>query len=195
VSLPPYILPSSTVNPPKQLTLTQFIQSILVGLTKIDGTLVRPKWQVAPPKQPDIGTNWIAFGIVDDTPDANGYVGETSDQQFEYQRQTQLNVGVSVYGPDAQDIAGVIRDGFQVPQNLANLTAALMGFVETGRINHLPDLIHERWVERVEFTITLRRQIQRTYPVMTFVSVSGTVYSQTNGQSNQIQVPIAASDS
>lgn len=190
-----YTLPTSTVGPPRDLTLTQFLQTIFVGLTGLDGTMVRPKWQPAPPKQPDIDVSWMAFGIADDNPDANGYLGILPDGSAQYQRQTQLDISCSIYGPQALEIAGLIRDGFQIPQNIQSLTLANMGFVETGRASHIPDLVNERWINRVEMNVTLRRQVQRSYAVLTFLSAHGTVYTQTDGIGNQITVPIAVSDS
>jgi hypothetical protein len=52
---------------------------------------------------------------------------------------------------------------------------ANMGFVATGDIMHIPELINERWFDRYQMGVTLRRQIFRTYPVLSFVSVSGII--------------------
>lgn len=160
------------------LTLTQFIQTVLVGMSGLDPRLVRPKWQEAPPKQPDLSVNWLAYAIINNTPDANGYSGTMPDNSFVYQRHEELEVGCSFYGPDAMDFASLVRDGFQIQPNLAALQMAKMGFKEVGPARPVPDLINERWINRIEMSVFIRREVVRTYPILTILSASGTIHGQ-----------------
>jgi hypothetical protein len=183
-SLSGYLLPGSPPVLQGTLTLSQFIQTVLVGVSGLSGEFVRPNWQPAPPKQPDLSVNWLAFGIESSTPAANSFVGIDPTGQTENvysQRHETLEVQCSFYGPASYDLMTIVRDGFQVQQNLASLTAAKMGFTEIGPATHIPDLVNERWIDRWQASIFLQRMIQRTYPILTFLSVSGTIDAESPG--------------
>jgi hypothetical protein len=182
-----YLQPSFTQANPGNLTLTQFLQTVLTGVSGIKGTLVRPKWQPSPPQDPDITVDWLAFGIASIDPNFNAYIATTPDNTTQYQRHQQLEVQVSVYGPEAQDTVGLITDGLQIPQNLAGLLSANMGLVEVTKALHIPELINERFFNRYEFAVVLNRQVQRLYPILSFVSASGTIYTQTAENANYQQ--------
>lgn len=171
-----YLLPLPLAEFPKELTIVQFIQTVLAGVSGLRGDLVRPNWQVEPPKQPDLKTNWLAFGITSITPEPNAYVGVNPDGTNNSQRQETLEVACSIYGPDSLNIVELVRDGFQITQNLEGLRSANMGFVETTQERHVPDLINERWVDRWQMDVVLRRQVQRTYPILNIVSAQGNIY-------------------
>ena len=92
-------------------------------------------------------------------------------------RHEKLEIQVSFYGPKANETYGLLRDGFQVQQNLEALRRASMGFQELGNGSRVPDLINEKWVNRIEATLVLTRQVLRVYPILTFLSVQGTVHT------------------
>lgn len=177
-----YLQPTSTIGIPQGFTLTQFIQMVLVGLSDLPGPMVRPKWQIAPPKQPDVAVNWIGFGVDVAVPDANAYIGLDESVNTVSQRHETLEVGCAIYGPDALDIYGLIRDGFQIQPNLFALRSANMGFVEISQALTLPDLVHERFINRVQTSIFLRREIQRVYPIVTLLSANGVIHEFSDGE-------------
>lgn len=189
--LHPHPQPPALQTAPPNLTFVQFIQSVLVGLSGFDGTLVRPEWQKQPPKQPDIDTNWLAFGLGEAAPDHNAYVDFDANNNPILQRNELIPIQVSVYGPAAYDNIGMIRDGFQLTQNLQALRTAKVGFAYDTPAKHVPDFFNERWYERWITEFYVRRQIQRSYPILNFVSASGTIYTQTAANPNA-QLPFAA---
>lgn len=171
-----YLQPTSTQGFPGGLSLTQFIQTVMVGISGLPGQMVRPKWQVAPPKNPDIDVNWMAIGIDIAAPDANAFIGVNDASQTIMQRHETLDIGCSIYGPDALEIYGLLRDGFQIPQNLIELRYANMGFVEILPARKIPDLVNERFVDRIQTSVFLRREIQRVYPIPTLLSANGVIH-------------------
>ena len=179
-----YSQPSFTQPNPKSPTLTQFIQTVLAGLSNLPGSLVRPKWQPEPPQMLDIKTDWLAFGISSSGADFNAYIAMNAENQTQFQRQEQIEVQVSIYGPAALDNVELIRDGFQIPQNQAGLLSANMGLVEVTKALHIPELINERFFNRYEMTVILNRQVQRLYPILSILSATGTIYSQTGTNAN-----------
>lgn len=184
--------PALTTTPPG-LTFVEFIQSLLVGLSGFPGSLVRPEWQKQPPQEPDIDVNWLAFGLGSATPDNNAVIGLDANNNATLQRNELIPIIVSVYGPLSYDNIGLIRDGFQLSQNLASLRAANVGFGYDTPAQHVPDLFNERWYDRWRAEFYIRRQIQRAYPILNFLSASGTIYTET-AQNDNFSLPWAAGD-
>lgn len=176
--------PPALTTVPAGLTFVQFIQQLLVGLSTFPGNLVRPEWQVEPPKQPDINTNWLAFGLGQASADFNAVVETDLAGVTTMQRNELIPISISVYGPAAYDNIGLIRDGFQLPQNLTTLRNAKVGFAYDTPAIHVPDFFNERWYDRWRLEIYVRRQIQRVYPILSFVSASGVIYTQTATNEN-----------
>ncbi len=93
------LTPTSTQALPGDVTLVQYIQNLLVQLSGIAGTLVRPNWQENPPKTPAISENWIAFGITVFNPDPYAFTGDNGDGEQIFARQEGIDVECSFYGP------------------------------------------------------------------------------------------------
>lgn len=163
-----YLLPAPGETPEES-----FIQTVLAGITGLPGSLVRRRWQQNPPKQPDIDVNWISFSINENEADANAYNSINPDGSNIFQRMEEMAVQCTFYGPQALQVARLLRDGFQIDQNRFALSCAKMAYKSVSRISRAPDLINERWVNRQEMTVNLRAEILRTYPILTFTSISG----------------------
>lgn len=139
------------------------------------GQLVRPAYQPNPPKQPSIETDWLAFSIDNDEPDANPYLKPGVDKAT-MQRQIQTEIRVSAYGPNGLTILNHLQDGFCIAQNREQLYLAGMGYVGTTESRRVPELVNQRWYERRDMVVTIRREPRREYPILSFVDAQGTIH-------------------
>lgn len=170
-----YLQPATPALP-RNLTFTQFLQTVLAGVSGFDGSLVRPEWQQKPPKQPDIDVNWLVFGVSDS--EAMGFpyqgnvtVGSTTTFQTQYHEKVTLQC--SMYGPEALENFRLLRDGLYMTQNNEALVSANFGLIGISKGVRAPELIDERWFNKWVFQIGLYYEQQRTYPVLTFLSAGG----------------------
>ncbi len=152
--------------------LDDVLQAVIVGLTGIAGNLVRPRWQPEPPQQPAFTTNWVAFGLVRQVDDTFAYVGHdpAGNGSDDVQMDELLYVLHSFYGPDCHALCARFRAGLMVEQNRDALTAANIALMEVQDATHLPALLKERWVKRIDVTVVYRRRTSRTYNVLTIES-------------------------
>lgn len=170
-----YLLPAAPAALPGNLTFQQFLQTIFVGISGLPSDLVRPSWQKYPPKQPNGDTNWLAIAQVRNKPDANAFLGVDTQGNNITIRHEELEIKCTFYGPDCDDNASLLRDGFQLSQNRDAMKTVGLNFKETTEAMRVPDLVNEVWIDRYELSVILRRQILRTYPILTFVSAHGTL--------------------
>src|ERR1700689_2042691 len=106
-----YLLPAQNSALPNRLTFVQFLQTVLVGVSGLPGDLCRPDWQPAPPKQPDLGIDWMGFGILRQKPNIYSYVGTDANGVTTTQRHQDIELQLQIYGPNCLDNASLIQDG------------------------------------------------------------------------------------
>jgi hypothetical protein len=172
-----YLLPVAP-NPLQGVGLQNFLQEVLVGITGMDGKLVRPRWQSEPPDIPIAGTVWCAFGItsrIKDTFAFTKHVPGNADVGTDVlQRQEELHITASFYdlGSEGQadQYAELLADGFQIAQNREVLQSQGFAFVNSGDLTPMPVLLKERWQYRVDVELVIRRQIDRIYNVLNLES-------------------------
>lgn len=172
-----YLTPATSPAPLEGQALNRFLQQVWVGITGLDGTLIRPRWQAEPPAIPPFGTDWMAFGITRRKGDTftstiHDPTGNGNDSVY---RQEMLDILCTFYGPDADNYASLLREGLFVAQNREVLQLNNFGLVEVGEAVAVPEIIKDRWTYRVDMRVTLRRSILRTYPVLNILSAEGTV--------------------
>jgi hypothetical protein len=154
------------------------LQLLIVGVTGLPATLVRPRWQPVPQKRPEPGTNWCAIGVTNDTPDDGPSITyDPVNDNAIYTRHENIFALASLYGPLAKTNAAILRDGLSVNQNLEPLLVIAMSLIETGPIVALNELVNQTWIKRRDMTLHLRRKVTRTYPILSFASSSGSTTS------------------
>jgi hypothetical protein len=151
--------------------LDTLLQALVVQVTALDGSLVRPRWQPVPQKRPEASVNWCAIGVTNDAPDAGpSLIFDGSAEVMNLARHEDITALASFYGPLAKTYAAILRDGLSVPQNLEPLGAVAMSLIDTGPIVALNELVNQTWIKRRDMTLHLRRKVSRAYPVESLTS-------------------------
>lgn len=159
--------------------LVDFFQNWVASITGMPGQYVRPRWQAEPPNIPASNIDWCAIGIK--RRESDTYVSEvhvSADLGYnELRRHEILHFLISFYGPRADLYSELFREGVQVAQNREILTLHSMGLVETGEVVTVPEMIKDKWLNRLDLDFSIRRQIVRHYAVQNLnsadVSVNG----------------------
>jgi hypothetical protein len=169
-------LAPATPYPVDDDALDTALQSLIVGVTGLDGKFVRPRWQPIPQKRPEANINWCAIGVTADTPDDGPSITyDPVNDVGVLTRHEDILALASFYGPLAKTFAAIARDGLSVPQNLEPLITLAMGLIETGPIVAGNELINQTWIKRRDMTLHLRRKVTRTYPITSFASSTVTL--------------------
>lgn len=184
-----YLLDAGGGNAAGRDALDDLLGDVVAGVTGLDRTLVRPRWQPTTattnsPTQPPAENDWVAVGVVRRRADANPYVRHSpstdADPGYdETQRHEVLEVLVSCYGPDAADLASALRDALEgEAQNRDALRAAGLDLRSVGEVVAVPELVNgQRWLYRADVRLTVARNVVRRYNVTDLVSAGGTVAS------------------
>lgn len=175
--------------------LRRFLQSVIVGVTGLDPTLVRPIWQQNPPPIPEIDTNWCGFAVTTQRAESGAYLRTLAPpaEGASLLRHEQLDMLCVFYGPKCLDIAAELRDGLElIQQNAEALCAAGMGINGFSGITHAPELINDRYFDRADITMTISREVRRNYGVSCFVGFNATVVANLAVESLTATVNVAA---
>lgn len=153
------------------------LQALVVGVTGLGGTMVRPRWQATMPEHPEPGSNWCAIGYTQATPEYTPSLVHSGagNGSTELQAHEVLEIVASFYGPNSGKYAGVFRDGLQIAQNREALGANGMVIYDIGGCVRAPLLVNNNWLNRWDVSFRARRQVNRVYAVRNILSVEGTV--------------------
>lgn len=158
--------------------LDDIFQGHVIGITGLPGPLVRPRWQPRPPKQPEPDVDWCSVGVKLIEPTAGPFIEhegtsitDPDDGVDVRSWHEEIELLASFYGPHASGYASMFLDGCGIPQNAAQLRKHGISFVSSGPPTPAPDFINQRWVRRVDVSMTFRRKTTRTYNVRNLSSV------------------------
>ena len=186
-----------------RMSVEDVLHDLFAGITGLAPELVRPRWQPEPPNQPeatnqpeppslpDATVNWCAFGIMDRTPQNLPEIihhGENGghDEIIDFE---QLDVLVSFYGPNAEDLARATRTGLYVPQNRAILRPNNLAFVKAVAITYVPEVVQYNWLARADLALVFTHRTARTYAVLNLEKSVGFIDTDRPAPQNLI-VPI-----
>lgn len=160
-----YLAPTNV--PLSQDELEDLVRAAVVGLTGLAGALVRPRWQEHPAPVPGHGVNWCAVGVqyrrkLGQPATVHDPADDGSDTVMQW---VQLTFLVSLYGPDAPDLAARLESGLEPEQNRAELRAAGLALVSVGDPLPAPERINETWTRRVDMELIFEIEERRVYPV------------------------------
>ena len=161
-----YIAPVTPPDPLEGNALENAFQALVAGITGLDPTLVRPRWQPDPPNQPDFATTWAAIGITESDDDRFVYTVQKDADNIQMERDQVLRVMFSFYGPNAQSMLDRFQDGIALDRNREDiLHTAGIKLVEIMKARQLPALLKEKWVKRLDVEGVFRRRKVRLYGV------------------------------
>lgn len=195
-----FLTPSSS-NALEDEPLRVFFQQMVSGITGIDGTMVRPRWQAEPPSMPQFGSDWAAIGVTKRTRDVNSYqthksVSDDNGNNIgtDYVHRTEvLDVLCSFYGPNCEAKSELLSMGLELEQNRETMQLAGYGLVCVEDASMMADLFNERWVTRIDLPFQIRRAQLYQYPVLDLEGAQATIIEGTGGVSDTITVSLQPS--
>ena len=175
-----YLTPAP-LQPMDDAALLDFMQQVIVGITGITGTLVRPAFQPDPPKRPKISVDWCAFYITNGKPEAGHVYNVTAQDGLstETTRHEYFEMRCSFYGPNSGYNASRWRDGLEISQNREVMFLSGVSFTESSGTTKLGELVDQQWFQRTDITSRFMRKISRTYEVLSILRVTGQIITET----------------
>ncbi len=168
-----------TAGPIDSNALIRFLHDVIVGISGLTNTLVRPAFQQDVPVIPGIDVDWCSFWISSrNTPNMAWYRQDESNGTS-YNNED-FDLSTTFYGPQSLGFATAFRDGFQIQQNLDVLTSAGIGVNGTGELTFVPELVNDRYYQRCDIIVNMNRQVGRDYDIYHLVAVQGIITALTS---------------
>lgn len=173
-----FLQAAATPAPLQDDALEDFLGNVVAGITGILRANVRPRWQEEPGNFPARDVTWAAIGVHDQKADTFAATPLDDDGlSATLQRHETLWVLASFYGPQSGARATAFRDGLQIPQNNEQLMTAGFGLVQADGPTSAPEMIKTKWLSRADIMWIVRREIRRSYPVLSLLSAHGSIAS------------------
>lgn len=178
-----------TANPINDVDLDVVFQGLVSALTGLHGQYVRPRFQGEPAAPPDFGSTWAAVGVTAFDDDQYPVQQFKNGTGLILIRNERLDVMCSFYGAKAQQAARALRDNILIDQNRDGLTPYSIAYAYAATPVKSPALIQKRWTNRIDVTLTFRRQITEVYNVLSFLTADGVLISDAHDLPEGTQFP------
>jgi hypothetical protein len=178
-----FLSPTSSL-PAEDAALDAILQALVVGVVGLPGNLVRPRWQIVPPTQPEAGTDWCAVGLIDEESEPNislihNAAGDGSSTSIDVDIITVL---ASFYGPTARGNAKTLRTGLMIAQNREFLFNTGLALMEApGKSRPLPDLVNQQTLRRVDISMRFRRRTVLNWAILNLLQMEGALITDNGG--------------
>lgn len=171
-------IPSSPA-PLERKALGKVFVDLVDGLTGIDRDLIRVTWPGEQTTIPKIGDTWCGIAIspreigapqFTPQPDGDGGLGTV---RLTYDQTLEVRFQFFDAGQDggALELANLFQAGLMIQQNLEPLLAQGMAWAWPNvDLVQIPAVLMERWKIQVDVPLTVRRQVDRDYPIRNIVA-------------------------
>lgn len=159
--------------------VTDAMQGAMVAIVGLPGNMVRPRWQVLPPRQPDVGTDWVALGITSRAPIDYPVIVDNKgkDGPSTLVRWSTITLLASFYGPNAQGNAETLRDGLYITQNMDALATDDVKLLDAGELTTVPEMLQNQWYNRVDIPVRFSVSTARDYNILGITSAEVSIAS------------------
>lgn len=190
-------------GPPSGEAITQALQQMIVALSGLSGTLVRPRWQPMPPSQPQPDITWAAVGVIRVEADqypaiihegSRWLTGASGPGADRMQRHATLTVVASFYGPEAEACAAAVRDALYVPQNWEALHPLGLRLRTIEDLARNAEIINQQFIDRFDVRLELRQQFERVYPVLNLDGADAVLRRQSAGGVVETDISVRQGD-
>lgn len=153
------------------LNIEYFFHDLIFGITEIDRTLIRARWQMIAPTIPPSSTNWCAFSVSSLDDDDTAYIkgGEISANLIRHERYSLM---CSFYGIDARLNLRKMRDGLEVGQNREVLYSNGFGYITCTTSTRAPELINDVWHDRYDIVFEFAREVIKSYNILNITTAN-----------------------
>jgi len=149
---------------------TRLIQQFLVGVTGLDGTLVRPADQKDPPPVPESSIDWLAFRLTSITPGDNAYQ-KPGEETLETQRHNTQTLQLMFYGPACSDNAMRFLDAIQISQNRDVIRREGVTIADWGEPLNMSEIVNGQTYWRCDVQMQIAREEKRIFQIMPFEDI------------------------
>jgi hypothetical protein len=159
---------------PSNDELVTMVIEVLRGVTGMPPGLIRPRWQPKAPNWPAEGIDWVSVGVVRTVP--SDYGGQTfSDEKLVHQQHLTVECLLSIYGPSAVRIAGVVRAGLQMTLNQDAIHGIGLAVQDVGATTTLSEEVNSVFIPRLDLPVQFRMVMSTTYNVPEIRKSGGTI--------------------